>query len=191
MLAAQMGGVNYRFKSEDGHTFIELNNSFVSLTTERYTRWEEYSAFIDKILDAFVSIYVPSYFTRIGLRYINIINKNNINLAEIPWSKLLSKYICGELGADFIENNIDEFLKFVRVRPPGSSLGFLLQNGIVKDETNSKNSYAIDFDFYDDNKTEINRARAVTDALHGLSGRAFRWAITDELHNALEPSPVD
>lgn len=191
MLAAQFGGGGYKFRSEDGTNSIDLNSNFVGLTTTKYTRWELFRSTLNMIRSALVDIYRPAYFSRIGLRYVNIINRNSVGLADVPWSKLLGKHVVGELSATFIEENIDELQRFVRVRLPDGGVGFLLQNGLVKDPSNSRSSYKVDFDFYNDFHTEIDRAEFVADQLHSLSGRAFRWAISDELHSALGPQPVD
>ena len=156
-----------------------------------YTRWEAFRETIDLSLRALIEIYRPAYFTRIGLRYINLVNREKIGLEDAHWASLLSKDISSELSIPFFERNIDEFQKLIRINNPNGQGGFLLQHGIVKDQNATSKVYSIDFDFYHDKRTEVNLALAIADELHRLSGRAFRWAISDLLHSSLGPTAVD
>ena len=66
---------NYNFISTDGLWKINLTQNFVALSTLRYTRWEDFAQRLDKILALFIQIYQPSFFERIGLRYVNAFSR--------------------------------------------------------------------------------------------------------------------
>ena len=191
LLAGQAVGASNRFATEDGKSTIELSSSSIGFSEGNYTRWEAFRETIDLSLRALIEIYRPAYFTRIGLRYINLVNREKIGLEDAHWASLLSKDISSELSIPFFERNIDEFQKLIRINNPNGQGGFLLQHGIVKDQNATSKVYSIDFDFYHDKRTEVNLALAIADELHRLSGRAFRWAISDLLHSSLGPTAVD
>ncbi|MEO0688311.1 MAG: TIGR04255 family protein, partial [Cyanobacteria bacterium J06649_11] len=71
-----------------------------------------------------------------------------------------------------------------------------LKHGLVnvKDpqRNTDKNAYLFDADFYTEQK--IEGEQDVWDLLNQFNrtaGNLFRWSITDDLHNAMEPQSVD
>ena len=81
---------NYQFISADGGWKVSLTKGFIALSTTRYTRWEEFAKRLDVVLAAFIKIYQPAYFTRVGLRYMNAVNKAALGFAETPWHELIA-----------------------------------------------------------------------------------------------------
>ena len=67
--------VIHQFSSADGKWKVLLCSSSISLSCSNYVRWEEFANMLDKPLAAFIKIYKPAYFQRIGLRYLNFISK--------------------------------------------------------------------------------------------------------------------
>ena len=65
---------NYQFISADGAWKVSLTKGFIALSTTRYTRWEDFAKRLDVVLAAFIETYQPSYFSRVGLRYMNALN---------------------------------------------------------------------------------------------------------------------
>lgn len=188
LLAAQIGA-GHRFKSEDQAAIIDLNSNFVGLTVTKYTFWENFKQLAALAYKTLVKCYKPAYFSRIGLRYVNIIDRERIGATDIPWSRLLSENLYKDGLTIKYEQSIDELTKTVRLRNSDGIGGLLLNSGIIK-AANSNNNFLIDFDFYVDARTEIDHAEDVLEELHRLSGRAFRWAISDELHQRLGPTAV-
>ena len=58
---------NYQFVSADGVWRVNLTSKFISLSCSRYTCWEDFAGKLDKPLAAFIQIYKPAYFERVGL----------------------------------------------------------------------------------------------------------------------------
>ena len=48
---------NYQFISADGHWKVSLTKNFIALSTNAYTRWEEFAKRLDRILAAFIQAY--------------------------------------------------------------------------------------------------------------------------------------
>jgi uncharacterized protein (TIGR04255 family) len=188
---AQQFTANYVFRSEDKTAEIHLSPDALSLTSRSYSRWEEFKKLFVLSLKALVDVYDPSFFSRIGLRYVNSINRETIGLGDRNWSGLLIPELLGELSISKFEVNVEEARRLLRVRSKEPNGSFLLQHGLNKLPDSQHSLYVIDFDFYNDGKTECHNAESTLDSLNSRAGRAFRWCITDELHNALGPEGLD
>ena len=182
-----LGAPAYRFLTEDRTTSVELSSSALSYQTNAYRLWDDLLAKLTPCIAALEKIYEPSFYNRVGLRYLDVIDRHEIGLNDVPWSSLLKGAILGELSEAFIEKNIEAIQKVVRVRNPDQKGGFLLQHGIPETSQGVSKVYSIDFDFYVDTKTEMKDVAAVLDDLHSRAGRAWRWCITPRLHDALDP----
>lgn len=187
---AQHVMTNYVFRSEDKTAEIHLSPDAISLTSRAYRRWEEFKELLGLPLNSLIDIYKPSFFSRIGLRYVNAIDREPLQLKLRPWSSLLRAEVLGELSISELEANVEEARRVLRVRGKDPNSSFLLQHWLNL-MPNSQHSYVIDFDFYNDGKTECQNAGSTLDALNSRAGKAFRWCITDELHEALDPERLD
>ena len=89
-LENQPGVINYQFSSADGTWRVNLTSRFISLTCNRYSSWEDFAMKLDKPLAAFIQIYKPAYFERIGLRYLNFISRYELGLEGVPFLQLIA-----------------------------------------------------------------------------------------------------
>ena len=97
-LENQPGTINCQFASSDDVWRVNLTSRFISLSCSRYTCWEEFAAHLDKPLAAFIQIYRPAYFQRIGLRYINSISRKALGLEDKRFSELIAPNYLGPLA---------------------------------------------------------------------------------------------
>jgi len=189
-LGQQLSGIAYIFLTEDRATNVNLAPDSLTVTTNAYRTWEDFRDQMRRPLQALVEVYEPTFFSRIGLRYVDAINRANIGMADRPWSELLNKPILGELALAHFERNIDNVTKFVRIKLPDSSGSLQLRHGFAIVQGQSEVAYSLDFDFSREQRTEVADAESVFDRFNRLAGRAFRWCITDALHDALEPADL-
>jgi uncharacterized protein (TIGR04255 family) len=190
VLAGAASTTAYAFSSEDQSTSIELRSTALTFQTKAYRHWADLLAILMPALEALESIYRPPFYSRIGLRYINSINRASLGIKDTPWSQLFNQFIAGELEHPLIEQNIEAIEKSVRVRNKDRRGGFFLHHGIISEEANDTQSYSIDFDFYVDERTETQNVHAVLGNLHGRAGRAWRWCITPTLEHVLGARPI-
>jgi uncharacterized protein (TIGR04255 family) len=179
---------NYSFISEDRISTLNLAADALSLVTTSYTTWEDFCALLMPALDALVEIYAPSFFQRVGLRYVNLINRSSLGLEGMSWRELLRPEVLGELSVIEIEAFATEYARNIRVKAPGDGCGLFFQHGLSKKKTTNELGYRLDFDFYRDEKTETKDAKSTVHSLNSMVGRAFRWCITSTLHESLGPS---
>jgi len=194
----QSAGVkNYQFETEDKEWKINLSRTFVALSSASYGRWEEFKERLQLPLAALIEIYGPEYFSRIGLRYVNVIDRTELGLAEVPWAELLRPYVLGIVGSpeagEYVSNfesrcevGLSDHLSVVRivtkfVQEATSTTPYVAQSkdGVI--------CFMIDNDFFTRAKTEINAVWDKLDYLNERASRLIQWCITQRLHEAMEP----
>lgn len=190
LINSNVNAVNHQFLTEDRSATVTLTPGSIALSTTAYRRWEQFRDQLQQPLLALIEIYRPSFFERVGLRYVNSIERGRLNLTERRWSELLSPKILGELSIPQFESHLEDARRILRIKMPGEAGSVLLQHGLGTVQGRSETGYTIDFDFYTAEKTEVQNAAAILDSFHERAGRAFRWCITDLLHNALQPNTV-
>jgi uncharacterized protein (TIGR04255 family) len=188
------GKTAYDFISEDEVWVVRLTRDFLALTCNKYERWEQFREHLVKPLEALLDLYEPAFFSRIGLRYQNVIRRSILNLQDVAWADLLSSYIAGELASPEIAESALETSHTVVIRLTDERGLVRIQHGLVSVEENgqTESGYLIDNDFFITQKiqTEIGNVWNILDQFKLRARRLFRWCIADQLHKAMEPQPV-
>lgn len=193
-LQNQPATVNYQFTSIDGIWRVNLTSKFISLTCNRYSTWEDFAKMLDKPLAAFIQLYKPAYFERIGLRYLNFISRERLGLANTPFRDMFTSPYLGLLDDDEVtenltlRNGVDAEISL----PGGSRVKLHAGPGLVKQNGKQQKEikFILDQDLYMSGNIPVNYSAAALQTLHSHAFPIFRGAITDLLHNALEPSPI-
>ena len=183
--------VNYHFVSEDGLWRVNLTSKFISLSASRYTSWEEFAGWLDQPLASFISVYKPAYFERVGLRYINFISRKDLELEEVPFRDLIQSRYLGILDdEDIIETNVGRCSVDVELNIRGgckakihAGPGMVNRNGKQDPEV----KFVFDQDLYMPGNVPVNLSAGALQTLHGQAFPIFRDAITQRLHEAMEP----
>ena len=190
-LENQPGVINYQFSSADGTWRVNLTSRFISLTCNRYSSWEDFAKKLDKPLAAFIQIYKPAYFERIGLRYLNFISRYELGLEGVPFSQLISPCYLGPLMEEDVQEanstrcNIDAELNIrggCRLKVHAGP-GFVKKNGKSDQEV----KFIFDQDLFMPGQVPVNLSAGALQTLHAQAWSIFRGAITDRLHNAMDP----
>lgn len=179
----------WQFATEDGSHALELVKDNLTFVSRAYRRWEDFRELFGVALSAFRSIYDPPFFTRVGLRYRDLIQRSKIGLSEAKWSELLSPGILGEMSQVGIEERVLEASRTLLLTLPALESKIRLQHGVTEIEASTETAYLIDCDFFTE-KTDSKDADQALEYFHGNAARFFRWCITERLHQAMEPEPV-
>lgn len=191
-LEKQPSTMNYQFSTPDGVWRINLTSRFLSLSCSRYSDWEHFAAKLDKPLAAFIRIYKPAYFERIGLRYLNFISRRDLGLEEVPFSQLIQPCYLGLLAEEDVSEtavsrcSIDTEMSL----RGGCRLKLHAGPGLINrnHQPDSEVKFVFDQDLYMPGNVPVNLSAGALQTLHAQADSVFRGAITDTLHRAMEPS---
>lgn len=187
----QTAVINYQFSSPDGIWRVNLTGTFLSLTCSKYTSWEEFAAWLDKPLAAFIRIYKPAYFERVGLRYLNFISRNRLELEGVPFSQLIAPCYLGPLAEeDVAEAAASRCSVDVEMSIRGGCRVKLHAGpGLVKrgNQEDKEIKFIFDQDLYMPGQLQLNLVAGALQTLHAQADSIFRGAITDQLHEAMGP----
>ncbi len=188
------GSLEYEFTSDEGSWVVGLNKQSLSLTARSYERWEDFKEHLSLVLGALIAEFAPHSFQRIGLRYRNIIVRSKLGLGDHGWPTLLTKELIGELA----DARIGPFVRSAthHVKISLDEAGFVsLRHYLAQSKDGEggavEEAYVIDADFFNSKKTETSDVTSKLDRLKQESGRLFRWCITEKLHDAMGPKPVE
>lgn len=184
------GGKNHQFTSGDGNWVVNLTRDFLALTCRRYERWEQFKDHLGRPVHGLLDLYSPAFFSRIGLRYRDVIKRSQLGLDGVPWSDLLTPQIAGELSSGDIAGDIEHAASEVVIRFAEGLGKAHLRHGLVRAGSEGETCYLIDTDFFTEERTEVANYDAILDRFKQQAARLFRWCITDRLHRAMGPQPI-
>jgi len=193
-LENQPASVNYQFATPDGVWRVNLTTKFISLACSKYTCWEDFARMLDKPLAAFIRIYQPAYFERVGLRYLNFISRSQLGLENVPFSQLITPCYLGPLAQEDVREgslsrcSVDAEMAIrggCRVKLHAGP-GLMKQNGQADKEV----KFIFDQDLYMPGQLAVNLSAGALQTLHAQADSIFRGAITELLHEAMEPEII-
>lgn len=187
----QQGSVNYQFSSADGLWRVNLTSKFISLSCAKYTCWEDFAAHLDKPLAAFIQLHQPAWFERVGLRYVNAISRRELGLNADRFSDLIAPCFLGPLAEEDVNEvsttrctlDLETAIRGGCRVKLHSGPGLLHRPG--KDDQEIR--YILDMDLFMPGKVPVNLSAGALETLHSQAYPLFRGAITDTLHEAMEP----
>jgi uncharacterized protein (TIGR04255 family) len=192
MLQNNAGVTAHNFSTAKRDATITLTAESLSLTATSYTKWEDFLSLFREPLGALVLQYAPSFFTRLGLRYVNAIDKEKLGLeSNHPWSSLIRREVLGVQAVSEIEASLDFSANQVRLNLPNDEGTLTFQHGVSFLMPKRVRVYMLDFDFAKNGQIEVANAEPTLINYHQLAGRAFRWCISPELRERLGPQPMD
>ena len=186
--------INYQFTSADGVWRVNLTSKFISIACSRYTCWEDFAGRLDKPLAAFIKLYKPAYFERVGLRYVNFFSRKALELEGTPYKELIRSCYLGILAEDDIQESatarcsvdLDLSIRGGCKAKIHAGPGMIKRNGQQDPEI----KFIFDQELYMGGKLPVNLSAGALQTLHGQAFSIFRGAITDTLHDAMEPQNI-
>lgn len=181
--------------SEDGVWRINLTSRFIALACSRYTNWETFAKQLDVPLAAFIQIYKPAYFHRVGLRYINTFSRKELDLEDVPYNELIQSRYLGLLDDCEISEQAASRCSMdaeVAIRN-GCRAKIHAGPGLVKrsGQSDGEVRYIFDLDLFMTGNLRVNYSAGALQTLHSQAYPIFRDAITHRLHDAMDPMPAE
>lgn len=190
-MAKQTETITYKFISEDSKKLIALNPAFIAISDKDYIRWEQFSKEIVTAKKSLEEIYKPAFYTRIGLRYKDVIDKEILNIGGEKWQVLLKPFLTGLLGVKDVSLNIVNIKTEATIELKEVEGGMVtIRHGIERSGPSNREVYVIDADFYTNKRSKGQDAFTILRIFNELAGNFFRWVITDRLREALGPKKL-
>lgn len=189
-----IGGIErklYQFSTLDEQWTISLSRDFIALATNEYQRWEEFQRYFKLAFEVLLKEYSPALFSRIGLRYVDVIRRSRLGLQERPWSELLQPHIAGVLAVnDLGGQHILNTTQVIEMTLADNYGRATIRHGFAVDKATNEVCYLIDNDFFAEKLKDSNDVYDRLAKFNLRARRLFRWCITDKLHKAMEPKPI-
>lgn len=179
--------MNYEFGAEDGASKINLTKTFLALSDNNYQRWEKFIASLEEPFQTLIDIYSPVHFSRIGLRYVDVIKKADLGLSEVPWKELLHPHVAGTLSSEIVSEDIIHLESRTDIKLSDGKSVVRIGVRLSEDRETQESNVTIDSDFFLGEMVAISEVMNQLDYFHERASRLFRWAITERLHEAMEP----
>ena len=186
--------INYQFTSADSFCRINLTSKFISVSCANYHSWEEFAEVMDGVLAAFIQIYRPAYFERIGLRYLNVFSRQALGLEGTAFSELIAPCYLGPMG----ELDVNEqatarcTMDLEMAIRGGCRLKLHAGPGRIKraGQDDPEVKFIFDQDLFMPGQVPVHLSAGALQTLHSQAYPIFRGAITDTLHDAMEPEAL-
>jgi len=183
--------VVHRFSTKDSRRFVSLRDEFMALAETKYERWESLIEEIKKAESALRRVYEPAFYSRVGLRYRDIISRHSLELTNIKWQDLLQKHIIAELGDKEVSDAIRRIQTRVIIEIPDVPNGRIaLNHGLIIPNGSAEECYLIDADFSVERQEGVDEPFKILYEFNRMAGRLFRWAIKEKLYKAMEPRAI-
>ena len=178
----------HRFTSADGDRSVIIGPRVIAISDKKYEEWPTFRTEIQRVRDAIEEIYHPPFYTRVGLRYQDVIDGERI-APDTPWRELINPQLIGPLGApdETIRTSVREIASNVRITLDGAEDSFVhLNHGLAQNvEEPTKRVYLIDADYFTERQIEKESVNELLGYFNLEAGNLFRWAISDTARAAL------
>lgn len=163
------------FRSSKYTWAVSLKASSVTIETSSYTEYENLKYRVLKVVDAAAKVIDSDFFTRIGLRYINV-----IDIGEDPTVDWVNPLLVAPIQAGCF-SGISEYAGKMQLAT--SDGGCLLQHGLriknTRNEEAKPPEYLIDIDSFR-NEISLSEVESSLDAIHSQAFDVFDWCIGEK-----------
>lgn len=196
----------YLFSTADGHYTAEIKAESLTLTNTHYEGWEVFWGRFERLLKIFLELYPVGQISRIGLRYVDVVDRELNGLAGIPWSELICSELLGPLSGTHIPpDDVGSAQTFYLLSlDEGAALALRGGLGVKQDSAaeNGLNSprqvFVIDSDFHAPREgyelqlsPNIDGLRSRFFDFNVQAGGLFEWVAKEKLKAVLGPDPLE
>ena len=167
---------------------MNLTSTFIAISTRKYTQWEEFSEKVRQVVKAFQETYEVPFYTRVGLRYIDVIQRSVLGLSNEKWSDLVKPHVLGVVTQ--FEDGMNSYVSQAEFKDPTDDICTKTHFELVNVNNSNENSLLIDCDYFKTEMVNIESMMDVATVLHNHSSNFLMTAITDKLNDAMEPEEL-
>jgi uncharacterized protein (TIGR04255 family) len=172
------GETIWRFRRRDNAWLVALSSSSLGFEAAEYGVFNEFFAEFARVLGVFQERFVPSTQTRLGMRYVNEIEEEN--LVSEGLDRFLNSALVAPVGSD-LGTDLLSSLSDLRFRQPDGV--FALRHGLIRPD-----AYLLDFDYFAEEERPFDRQdiRRAAAGFHDVIESMFIWSLSDEYLRRLE-----
>ena len=170
-----------QFKTEDEQWTAALGVDSLSLeTTGAYRDFPDFERRFSVIEQAFQAIYQVDYYARVGLRYVNAFEEERF---PGGWLDKFNPQLLGPMADPVLGSQVTQNIQVFILADEDWTVS--VRHG------NEEHHYRLDIDHATEGHiqagTVIERLRTFNKRIY----QVFRWAISDTMHERMEPAPHD
>lgn len=175
----------WAFFGKDREKSIVIGPQHIVQSTKAYSSYEDFADDLFTVTGAFSLIDPDSTVSRIGLRYVNV-----IELPEgdpLDWSDYINERMLGIIDLDQRRQNISRAFHILEYAFGNINLKF--QFGVANPDYPAavkRRQFVLDLDAYSIGSYEQRELRGVVEDSHALIQEFFELSITDETRNLLK-----
>lgn len=159
--------VALQLQSRNKKWTVVIRSDAITLDTKSYLNFEDFSDKLEKIVNVVKDKIDSDFFTRVGLRYINIINYSPDEFEEL---------INQDLVAPILKNVYGPIKEYYQRVSGYTDYGlFNFRHGIKPNDTLNQD-YFLDFDYFKEG-VEIKEALDLVKKFHEYNFKFFHWAL--------------
>jgi len=181
--SASQATATHIFRSAKLNWTVSLKENAFSIETTSYTTFAQMRERVSLVVDAAAKIIDSDFFTRVGLRYVNVIDSSHN-----PVNGWVNPELIGPLHSGAF-TGVQEYAGKVQVATADG--GCLLQHGInLRPRTGQGElipEYTLDIDAFR-NVVSLGEALTALDSAHSQAFSLFDWAIGDAARDYLSKS---
>lgn len=180
---------NYFFVSEDNKMRFNMTSSFIALSTMAYTQWEDFREYIDFVVPFFEEEYRPAFYTRVGLRYIDVITRSKLDLQNKKWTELVQSHVLGMVAKDH-ESGVRSYVSETEYEIEKEQVLTRAHIELVRVNNQPEISLLLDCDYFTIGNTKLGDRKDTAERLHSASSHFIQTSITEELEQAMCPVEI-
>jgi uncharacterized protein (TIGR04255 family) len=171
----------HTFYSKNRRWTVAVRQASLALETSQYETFDKMKERVENLLPAAEKLADSAFFTRIGLRYINVLPVDANGVDGWVNDELVGPLARGTFGT------VGEYSQHIR----GATRlgGFLFRHGMGLDATEGRSKYVLDLDFYRED-VEPNEVLSTLRGLHDDLFALFSWSLGDKARAHLGPSTL-
>ena len=168
----------WRFKTEDDAWAASLAVDNLSLETTNYYDFPDFERRLSIFEEAFQSVYGVDLYTRVGLRYINVFQSDEFRGG---WLDRFNAQLLGPMGDATLGSEVVEARQIFVLADDDWTVR--IRHGI------ENGNYRLDIDHGVEGRVPANDVRECLRDFNRRIYQVFRWAISETMHQEMEPRP--
>jgi len=179
------GNENWIFKNKNKNRSIGVSPEHIVMEFLQYDNFDEFKGEIKDKFSKFIQIYNPEWINRIGLRYINIVKRDEGDLFD--WKGLINENLIQV--EEFIESKNNIIRSVHEIELKHEDYRFRFRFGIFNNDYPAdliKKEFILDYDCFILDELKITEIYKKLDEFHDITHDWFEKSITDKLRRSMD-----